>query len=119
MSTNSTTGAKNLIKQSVDRNSRNTWKMRKTRLKIGVDEGDRTLDRRSHNPELYQLSYAHHIGIYLSAHSTKLRFNVTDCGLDQAGDNNGAPGRTRTCDPRLRRPMLYPAELRALDRSPG
>src|SRR5262249_20739357 len=24
----------------------------------------------------------------------------------------GAPGRTRTCDPRLRRPMLYPAELR-------
>ena len=28
---------------------------------IGVDEGDRTLDRRSHNPELYQLSYVHHI----------------------------------------------------------
>ena len=28
---------------------------------VGVDEGDRTLDRRSHNPELYQLSYAHHI----------------------------------------------------------
>ncbi len=26
----------------------------------GVNEGDRTLDRRSHNPELYQLSYAHH-----------------------------------------------------------
>ncbi len=26
---------------------------------------------------------------------------------------SGAPGRTRTCDPRLRRPMLYPAELRA------
>ncbi len=25
-----------------------------------------------------------------------------------------APGRTRTCDPRLRRPMLYPTELRAL-----
>ena len=25
----------------------------------------------------------------------------------------GAPGRTRTCDPRLRRPLLYPAELRA------
>ncbi len=28
--------------------------------KNGVDEGDRTLDRRSHNPELYQLSYVHH-----------------------------------------------------------
>jgi hypothetical protein len=26
-----------------------------------VDEGVRTLDRRSHNPELYQLSYVHHI----------------------------------------------------------
>ena len=25
-----------------------------------MDEGDRTLDRRSHNPELYQLSYVHH-----------------------------------------------------------
>gem|GEM_PF-1023689 len=37
--------------------------------KSGVDEGDRTLDRRSHNPELYQLSYVHHIGTYLSVHS--------------------------------------------------
>ncbi len=27
---------------------------------------------------------------------------------------NGAPGRTRTCDLRLRRPLLYPAELLAL-----
>ena len=26
----------------------------------------------------------------------------------------GAPGRTRTCDPRLRRPVIYPTELRAL-----
>ena len=26
----------------------------------GVDEGDRTLDNGSHNPVLYQLSYAHH-----------------------------------------------------------
>ena len=25
----------------------------------------------------------------------------------------GAPGRTRTCNPRLRRPVLYPVELRA------
>ncbi len=28
---------------------------------------------------------------------------------------NGAPERIRTSDPRLRRPMLYPAELRALN----
>ena len=28
--------------------------------KFGVDDGARTHDRRNHNPELYQLSYAHH-----------------------------------------------------------
>ena len=27
--------------------------------------------------------------------------------------SNGTPCTIRTCDPRLRRPMLYPAELRA------
>ena len=30
--------------------------------------------------------------------------------------SDGAPGRTRTCNRRLRRPVLYPVELRALDR---
>jgi hypothetical protein len=30
---------------------------------------------------------------------------------------NGAPGMIRTCDPRFRRPMLYPAELRVRTRS--
>ena len=29
-------------------------------------------------------------------------------------ENHTAPGRTRTCDPRFRKPMLYPPELRAL-----
>ena len=64
----------------------------------GVDDGARTHDRRNHNPELYQLSYAHHwrkIALYLWM-------------------PNGALDRIRTCDPRLRRPLLYPAELRAL-----
>ena len=28
--------------------------------KTGVSDGDRTHDHRSHNPVLYQLSYAHH-----------------------------------------------------------
>jgi integrase len=28
-------------------------------------------------------------------------------------NSTSAPGRTRTCDPRLRRPLLYPTELRA------
>lgn len=30
---------------------------------FGVGEGARTLDRRNHNPELCQLSYAHHQGL--------------------------------------------------------
>ena len=36
------------------------------------------------------------------------------CGEEAAGDRyqRGDPGRTRTCNPRLRRPMLYPIELR-------
>ena len=64
-------------------------------FEYGVDEGDRTLDNGSHNPVLYQLSYAHHLTLLVP----KLP--------------NGAPGRTRTCDHPLRRRMLYPAELRA------
>ena len=38
-----------------------------------------------------------------------------DCRFPNSNkfDNTGAPGRTRTCDPRLRRPVLYPTELRA------
>lgn len=31
--------------------------------------------------------------------------------------NCGAPGTTRTYDPRLRKPMLYPSELRARNSS--
>ena len=54
----------------------------------GVGNGTRTHDNRNHNPGLYQLSYSHH-------------------------QTFGPPDRIRTCDPRLRRPMLYPAELRA------
>ncbi len=36
---------------------------------------------------------------------------VSSCALDTY---NNAPCRTRTCDPRIRNPLLYPAELRAL-----
>ncbi len=50
----------------------------------GVDDGARTHDTRYHKPALYQLRYIHHSGL---------------------------PGRIRTCDPLLRRQMLYPAEL--------
>ena len=52
--------------------------------KSGVDEGTRTPDDRDHNPGLYQLSYAHH-GIQIV---------TLKC----------APGRTRTCNPRLSLP---------------
>jgi hypothetical protein len=42
---------------------------------------------------------------------------VSGSALHAAGEQSvrervNAPGRTRTCDPRLRRPSLYPAELR-------
>ena len=60
-----------------------------------MDDGTRTHDDRDHNPGLYPLSSAHHC-------VTKI-FSQT-----------GAPGRTRTCNPRLRRPVLYPVELQAL-----
>ena len=69
--------------------------------KSGVDDGTRTHDDRDHNPGLYQLSYAHHIAVFRCF-----------------ARRYGAPGRTRTCNPRLRRPMLYPVELRAQSTSP-
>ena len=53
-----------------------------------MDEGVRTLDRRSHNPELYQLSYVHHIGTCL------LLFNFAGygrSGADQADDLMARP----------------------------
>jgi integrase len=37
---------------------------------------------------------------------------VLDVVAERVNDS-GTPGRTRTCDPRLRRPLLYPTELRA------
>ena len=51
----------------------------------GVDNRTRTCDNQIHNLALYQLNYIHHIGVL---------------------------GGIRTLDPRLRRAMLYPAELR-------
>ena len=44
-------------------------------------------------------------------------YRVSDAEADFLNDSGmiGAPGRARTCDPRLRRPVLYPTELRARD----
>ncbi len=58
----------------------------------GVRNGARTHDNRNHNPGLYQLSYSHHIVLSFV---------------------DGVPYRIRTCDPLLRRQLLYPAEPRA------
>ena len=62
---------------------------------LGVDDGTRTHDNRNHNPGLYQLSYAHH------RHKLKTL------------KASGPPDRNRTCNPQLRRLVLYPVELRA------
>ena len=69
-----------------------------------MDDGNRTHDRRSHNPELYQLSYVHQ-----RKSASKLTRSVST-----RGRLFGAPGGTRTPDPRLRRPLLYPPELPGL-----
>ena len=42
------------------------------------------------------------------------RLAMTGMGYVRSRRENGAPDRIRTCDPRLRRAVLYPAELRAL-----
>ena len=57
-----------------------------TSQKNGVDDGTRTHDNQNHNLALYQLNYIHH-------------------------NKNGASEGIRTPGPRLRRAMLYPAEL--------
>jgi hypothetical protein len=64
------------------------WHHSRCLKSFGVADGTRTHDNRNHNPGLYQLSYSHH-------------------------SKSGLPDRTRTCDPQLRRLVLYPAELRA------
>ncbi len=59
-----------------------------------MSDGTRTRDRLDHNQELYQLSYTH-----------RVRESV------RAQPAPDAPARIRTWDLRLRRPLLYPAEL--------
>ncbi len=56
VSTNSTTSAEGVLQKS--KRQAKAW-----RLEYGVDDGNRTHDTRSHNPVLYQLSYAHHIAL--------------------------------------------------------
>ncbi len=51
-------------------------------FEYGVDDGDRTHDNRSHNPVLYQLSYAHHIALLLTC--AKAAFMAHPAGLEPA-----------------------------------
>ncbi len=57
VSTNSTTSAFEAVKAKAPDYKSGAF------FEYGVDEGDRTLDNGSHNPVLYQLSYAHHIAL--------------------------------------------------------
>lgn len=90
-----------------------------------MDEGDRTLDRRSHNPELYQLSYVHHIGTYLPVHSItksltfQLRYlrcfgtiSVNDIMVRPAGLEPAALGLEGRCSIQLSygRLTVHPSE---------
>lgn len=45
-------------------------------------------------------------------YSQKLESRIDDFGFTKK-TRNGAPGGSRTHDPRLRKPILYPSELRA------
>lgn len=73
-----------------------------------MTDGARTRDHWNHNPGLYQLSYSHH------SSPRRLWAGHVDMVTPPGTPGCGAPGGTRTPDPRLRRPLLYPAELRAL-----
>ena len=73
----------------------------------GVADGARTHDNRNHNPGLYQLSYSHHQESIYYLIYTNYIWTIAKL------INNGVPDRDRTCNPQLRRLVLYPIELRA------
>src|SRR6476659_8594644 len=71
---------------------------------------NRTFNKRIKSPLLYQLSYAPGTACLVSS-----VFVFVLCFL-RGVRGGGASGGNRTPNPRLRRPMLYPIELRALGR---
>ena len=72
-----------------------------------------------------QLSYAHHMVVYVAGYYTCEETSYSTREIAKPGLKRnrarlamdglyGAPGRSRTCDRQLRRLVLYPTELRAL-----
>ena len=82
-----------------------------------MSDGARTRGHRNHNPALYQLSYTHHTfkttltSVLSLRERTEFDRPAHHSSVDPS--NTGTPERTRTSDPRLRRPLLCPAELQA------
>ena len=66
-------------------------------------------DRVSHlcHTDLQKVARPAGLGTARDERSESRRFPKTG-GRCQRAQGAGAPGRTRTCDPRLRRPVLYP-----------
>ena len=83
-----------------------TYPTRTSKQRNGVGEGARTLDRRNHNPELCQLSYAHHKSkqrIYSEQTRESSLIRIYN-------HNNGGPNRngTRTAPPRSSQGVISP-----------
>jgi hypothetical protein len=53
------------------------------------------------------------VGAAFERSGLRMRMWLAVSEYSMAGESNGAPDRTRTCSLRLRRPSLYPIELRA------
>ena len=77
-------------------------------------DGTRTHDDWNHNPGLYRLSCGHHreASDFISFTPTSQSFATSFAAVTTCSTQGfGAAGGTRTPDLRLRRPLLYPAEL--------
>src|ERR1041384_2077274 len=86
------------------------------RAKVGEPGRNRTFNQQIKSLLLCQLSYGPEQTAYVTRATSNV-FPASTATLSNA-TTSGAPGRIRTCDLWLRRPTLYPAELRARNRSP-
>ncbi len=90
------TPLRQFLKLQIQKNARwLIWRF----FKYGVDEGDRTLDNGSHNPVLYQLSYAHHSAFTTLPVSRNKQLKQKKKAATAALFKFGADGETRTLTP--------------------